>query len=89
MVLVVAQPLPKQKLQKRFFPRLTPESRNVKTREDPSHLDWQWLVNIYDNDVPLDSVETTDETTQGAISQEQMVYNILRDIRDLEKRGML
>ena len=90
MVLVMVHSIPtKQKPQKRFFPRMTPETRHDKTQDDPNHLDWQWLENIYDNDLHLDSSEATDDKAHGAISQEQMVYNILRDIRDLEKRGML
>ena len=55
--------------------------------ENSRNLNWQWLEELYRNNDDT-AMETSNEVDER-ISQEQLVYDILRDIKDLEKRGML
>ena len=71
---------------KRFFPRLT-STRFEPSIESMNENGLQWLENLYRS---LENSPVKKETMPKKISaKEQEVYDILQEIHDLKKRGIL
>ena len=83
MVLSEAQPLKT----KRFFPRLTTTRFDDSTIESMNENGLLWLENLYRS---LENSPVKKETMPKKIAaKEQEVYDILQEIHDLTKRGIL
>ena len=70
---------------KRFFPRLT-STRFEPSIESMNENGLQWLENLYRS---LENSPIKETGPKKISAQEQEVYDILQEIHDLKKRGIL